>query len=106
VFVDDTHFVGALYFGGVARLYGLDGSARDLPEIPLARAVTATPLGEIVAARIDALSLHAPSTFLEVASLDAMAGAVQHHAMDVSPDGARVAWTGRERVELTCVDRE
>lgn len=106
VFVDDTHFVGALYFGGVARLYGLDGSARDLPEIPLARAVTATPLGEIVAARIDALSLHAPSTFLEVASLDAMAGAVQHHAMDVSPDGARVAWTSRERVELTCIDRE
>jgi sugar lactone lactonase YvrE len=105
-FVDDTHFVGALYFGGVARLYSLDGSVRDLPEIPLARAVTATPLGEIVAARIDALSIHAPGTFLEAASLDVMAGAVQHHAMDVSPEGARVAWTSRERVEITCIDRE
>jgi hypothetical protein len=105
-FVDDTHFVGALYFGGVARLYGLDGTARDLPEIPLVRAVTATPLGEIVAVRIDALSLHAADGFAEVASLDTTAAGVQHHAMDVSPDGSRVAWTSRERVEIACIDRE
>ncbi len=105
-FLPDGRIAAALFPTRSLRLSALDGTTTEVPQVPLVRGTALSSRGELVALRLDGLSLHDATSFEELMFLDEGRASPQLNAVAISPDSTRIAWTSRERIEIVCIARE
>lgn len=105
-FLPDGRIAAALFPTRNLALHSLDGTRTEVPEVPLVRGTALSSDGELVALRLDGVSLHDAASFGELMFLGETGAAPQLNAVAISPDSTRVAWTSRERIEIACIARE